>query len=86
MKRLPPDAHVRVWFGKHKGQRWEDVPRAYLDWLTDNTSNVSAYSVARAEQKRRDGEFVPRVDIAGKHSPFVLLTAKELMDTTAGVS
>ena len=36
---------VRVQFGQHKGQRLDEVPRDYLEWLCDQ--NVHFYDQAR---------------------------------------
>jgi len=37
--RQPPKLHI-VTFGKHKGQKWSDLPYDYLDWIA-NKSDMS---------------------------------------------
>ena len=47
-----------IWFGKHKGKRWEDLPDSYLDWLAkqDKEKNPKSVELAQHEVQRRLSE------------------------------
>ena len=43
---MPPKIIPKVTFGKHKGLKFEDVPRDYLSWIYDNHDNKDAVYTA----------------------------------------
>lgn len=50
------DNHAeKLWFGKHKGVKWEDVPFNYLEWLQDK-GNPEAKAFAKDEIYRRNNQ------------------------------
>jgi len=47
-----------VWFGKHKGEKWGDVPDDYLEWLlmssSGNLSDRSRAAQAELDNRKKD--------------------------------
>ena len=41
-------------FGKHQGENWEDVPKAYVEWAAKNLSNEAYKVQAKKELDRRN--------------------------------
>jgi hypothetical protein len=52
-KRKPSPTRDRVWFGKHKGERWSVVPVGYLRWCLDAINEPAIKAACRLELKRR---------------------------------
>lgn len=63
------DTLSRMPFGKHKGQRFTDLPESYLDWLLslDDLSPALAGAIRREARRR--------------HTPEEVRTLKEQIDT-----
>ena len=61
-KLKPEDTHhLRIDFGKFRGERWTRLPANYLRWLV-NSEHPQAY-IARVELKRRGADEMPDVEI-----------------------
>lgn len=46
--------HMMVEFGKFLGQRYDDVPLDYLEWLVDQGTELRAYLESRRVKQERD--------------------------------
>ena len=39
-------SHYQIWFGKHKGKNFDEIPLNYLDWLSGETGGTEAFQFA----------------------------------------
>jgi len=46
-----------VWFGMHKGKKWDDVPVDYLKWVVRTFDRGMAKSEAKKSLKKRSGKW-----------------------------
>src|SRR5580658_7678975 len=72
-------------FGKYKDQNIADVPTSYLQWLEENTKDVTQ-QMASDELKRRAGESVssklPRSEWMGELAKLIDKMPDGLLDQT----
>ena len=54
--------HVKVSFGKHKGELLTRIPVGYLRWMINENAPMADY--AKAEMERR-GDTMPTVELSG---------------------
>jgi hypothetical protein len=55
--------HLRIPFGRHKGELWTRVPVSYLKWLVN--TKAEAAPIAQAELERRGTTLERQVEISG---------------------
>lgn len=70
-------------FGKHRGKRWADVPRGYLEWIIRENVNFDS-AVAHAKAVLGDAPVKPKKKRPKKRreNPQPVAVAVEAIDTS----
>ena len=51
--KTPPKSEETVMFGKHKGEKWEELPTPYLQWAAQNLNGPSQKIASDVLQRRK---------------------------------